>query len=425
VKRGRSFFLTLTLDVGYIVLALVASVVGLFRGRFAGMWDHLKRRGCAEIPLREGDRPCVWLHGVSVGEVLSARELVQKIAAEFPRWDIVVSSSTRLGVEAARSHYSERIVVSYPLDLSYCVRRAFRQLRPDLIVVVEHDLWPNFLRHAAARGTPVILANARLSPKSLRGCRFLSRVYPWPPRELAAILVQDEASARGFIELGYSEDDVDVVGNLKFDNPPPPQAEGLRAELQFEADDWVLVAGSTHEGEEVAALDALAELRRRDRRTFLILVPRRIERTDEIASLVAAKGFSHSLWSEERQRGPDVLLVDTIGALARISAVGDVVFVGGTLAPVGGHNVIEPAAFGRPIVIGPHYRNARSVVQSFVDGEGLLVVPNADEFVKTVVALKENPERAGELGRNAARTVRENAGAAERVLKRMKEFLQG
>ena len=198
--------MTLLFDTLYFAAGIPALFVSLLRGRVARTWDHLRRRALANVPERRGDGPCLWLHGVSVGEVLSARRLVECIEDGFPDWDVVISSSTRLGVEAASREFSGHTVFSYPLDIGYLVRSAFRRLRPDVIIIVEHDLWPNFLRHAISLDVPVALVNARLSPRSLRGYRRLSRIYTWPPRELASLCVQDELSAQGFRKLGFAAD---------------------------------------------------------------------------------------------------------------------------------------------------------------------------------------------------------------------------
>lgn len=410
-------------DAGAIMATAGTALTGLLRGRRGRVRDHLRRRAFAPIPQREGDAACLWLHGVSVGEVLAARGLVEQFVAAHPGWDVVVSVSTKLGLEAAQNAYPEYLVVSFPLDLSGRVGRAFDRLRPDLIAIVEHDLWPNFLRAACGRGVPVALVNARLSERSAARYRTVSRVLTWPPGELAAICTQDEASAERFAELGVPTDRIEVTGNLKFDNPPPPAADDLRDALGFSDSDWLLVAGSTHEGEDEMALDALRALRESDDRTFLILAPRRTERVAQVARLIQDRGFSHALWSSEPRRGPDVLLVDTMGDLARICGVGDVVFVGGTLAPVGGHSVIEPASLGRAIVIGPHYHKARGVVEDFRRRDAIEVAADSASLVTRIGKLKADPERAREIGARARQTVDENLGATARTLQALESLI--
>ncbi len=409
-------------DVGAITAAAGTALTGLLRGRRGRVRDHLRRRAFAPLPERGGEALCLWLHGVSVGEVLAARRLVERFVAARPDWDVVVSVSTKLGLEAALNAYPEHLVVSFPLDLSGRVSRAFDRLRPDLIAIVEHDLWPNFLRAASGRGVPVALVNARLSERSAARYRAVSRLLAWPPGELAMICAQDEASAGRFAELGVGAERIVVTGNLKFDNPPPT-ADGLREELGFSDSDWLLVAGSTHEGEEEMALEALQALRKADERTFLVLAPRRTERVPQVARLIENSGFSQALWSSEPQRGADVFLVDTMGDLARICGMGDVVFVGGTIAPVGGHSVIEPASLGRAIIIGPHYHKARQVVEDFHRRDAIEVADGATGLVGRICELKANPERVRELGVRAGRAVEENLGATVRTLEALERLM--
>ena len=418
--RGR--LANAVFDVGAIAATAGTAIVGLLRGRRGRVRDHVRRRGLDPIPEREGDAPCLWLHGVSVGEVLAARRLVERFAAANPGWDVVVSVSTKLGLDAARNAYPEHLVVSFPLDLSGRVGQAFDRLRPTLIAIVEHDLWPNFLRAASGRGVPVALINARLSERSAARYRAVSRVLAWPPGELATICAQDDPSAERFAELGVPAERIAVTGNLKYDNPPP-HAEGLREELGFADSDWLLVAGSTHEGEDEMALDALRALREEDRETFLILAPRRTERIAQVARLIEDSGFTHDRWSARPGRGADVLLVDTMGDLARICGMGDLVFVGGTIAPVGGHSVIEPASLGRAIIIGPHYHKARHVVEDFRRRDAIEVAEDRAALIARIGALKASPERVRELGARARRAVEDNLGATERTLAALERLM--
>jgi 3-deoxy-D-manno-octulosonic-acid transferase len=411
----RAVVLATVLDLLYMLLGCVVFAVALVRGRAQNAIDHLRRRAMGKLPARTSTAPCIWIHGVSVGEVLTVRQLVARLELALPGWELAVSASTRGGVDAARQHFPRHLVFSCPLDLSWLVKRTFRSLRPNLLVIVEHDLWPNLLGAAARFRVPVVLANARLSPRSLRGYRRLCRWTRWPLSRLAAVCVQDRASAEGFHELGCAAERIHWTGNLKFDNPPP-LAEGLRAEIGFEAQDWVFLAASTHAGEEEPVLDAFLSLRGQCPRSSLILVPRRPERAAEVSALVEARGLTTALWSRSRRRGPDAIVVDTVGELAKLSSVADAVFVGGSLVPVGGHNVIEPAACGRPIIIGPQYHNFRSVVQSFLEHEALLVVKDGEELASAVLGLWRDPSRALDIGERGRRTVEENLGAAERTI---------
>lgn len=439
------------LDAVYVGALVVTAPYLACAGRGRLMMDHLRRQ-TRDIPIRTGSRPCVWVHGVSVGEILSARGLLKKISEEYPEWELVLSTTTRAGIEAGKKHYPDRQVISYPFDMSFLVRRAFDRIRPDLVIIVEHELWPNFLGHAESRKVPVIIVNGRLSERSLRGYRWLSRVIAWPPRGVVQICAEDETSARGFCELGVDPSRVRVTGNIKFDNTletPPCR----RDELGLRTEDWVLVAGSTHVGEEELLIDSFCKLCAQDPRARLVLAPRRVERTAEISRALERRGLQPVLFSHlvdgvgeghgigrsdrhglRRSRGApayngngggtlrgraldqdQVLLIDTVGELHRISAASDVVFVGGSLVPFGGHNIIEPASLGRPVVVGPHHENFRQVVASFRDDEALVVVKNRAELLSKLRFLQANPEQAHQLGQRAAATVARNVGASQRT----------
>jgi len=420
--RKPNLLMTLFLDVVYLVLAVLGLVVACFRGRFGRSLDHLRRRLFRAPPRREGEKRCLWIHGVSVGEIQTTRRLARRFAEELEGWEVVVSASTAEGVRQAQAAYEGHLVFSCPLDFSFAVRRAFRQIRPDALVIIEHDLWPNICRYAAGAGIAVVLLNATLSERSLRGYRRLSRFYPWPPRSLELVCAQDETSASRFRELGYPAERVEICGNLKFDNPAPEAAE-LRAEMGFDADDYVLVAGSTHEGEEDAALDAFEALRKKDERAFLIIAPRRMERVDTIEAMIEKRDLTVSRWSTTKTRGSDVILVDTVGDLAKLCAAGDLVFVGGTIAELGGHNVIEPAHFARPIVIGPHYKNQKSIVSTFLVDDALVVVPDAAGFFDAILELYENRARATEMGERAAAVVGKNQASGDATLAALRRLL--
>ncbi len=418
-------------------------------GKGRRVLDHIPRRS-RDIPARAGRKPCLWVHGVSVGEILSARRFIRKFSAELPGWDVVLSTTTRAGLDVGHLHYPDHQIVSYPFDLSYLVRRAFDRIRPDLVLIVEHELWPNFLWHARSRGVPVAIVNGRMSERSLRGYRWLSRFFTWPPEGIVTFCVEDEVSADGYRKLGVKPERIHVTGNFKFDNAPGPAGD-VRGEMGLNGADWVLVGASTHTGEEDMLLDSFDSLYREDNRSRLIIAPRHVERADELASLIRRRGFEALRWSQfsacaggpaggsaggsasgsAGEKSPwqgnghgEVLLVDTLGELDRISAAGDVVFVGGSLVPFGGHNVIAPAGIGRPVVIGPHYSNFRSVVSAFLTRDALLVAKDAGDLSKKLHELKKDPIRARGIARRASETVATHAGASDRTLEVLRPLFE-
>ena len=426
-RRLHPYLHPYLLDSVYLGLLAFSVPYFIARGRSRQLRDHIPRR-FRDFPARAGNKPCLWIHGVSVGEILSARQLLRRFADEFPDWEFVISTTTRAGLEAGRLHYPDAMVISYPFDFSYLVKRAFDRVRPDLILIVEHELWPNFLWHAQARKVPVAIVNGRLSERSLRGYRWLSRVDTWPPPGVVAICAQDEASATAFRKLGVPSDCIRVTGNLKFDNIPERSA-GVRKEMGLADEEWVLMGSSTHDGEEEILLDSFESLRREDDQSRLVIAPRRIERVMQISEAVARRGMKPVRWSHrwngggngkhpapQRNGHAEVLIIDTLGELDRLLAAGDVVFVGGSLVPFGGHNMIAPAGLGCPVVIGPHYQNFRSVVSALLEREALVIAKDAGDFSRKLLELKANPARAALIARRALETVADHAGASERTL---------
>ena len=425
----------LLLDALYVGGLAVAIPYLCLRGRSTQLWEHIRRRSRG-VPRREGKRPCLWIHGVSVGEVFSTRRLVERLAAEFPAWEPVISTTTRAGLEAARKAFPQLQVFSYPFDLSPLVRKAFDRINPQLIVIAEHELWPNFLDLAGVRGVPVVLINGRLSERSQRGYRMLSWFISWPPPSIVRVCAEDETSADGFRRLGVDADRIRVTGNLKFDNVE--RLNGARRSIPREGD-WVLVGASTHPGEEEALLDSFEALHRSDPRIRMVLAPRRVERVRELEKLVRRRGLRSYLWSEhgarngnglgvaaadEGGRSPgDVYLVDTVGELSRISATANAVFVGGSLVPFGGHNVIEPASHGCPVIIGPHYQNFRQVVSAFVEHDAVLIAGDRDDLTQKLRDLKANAEFAEGMGQRAIETIAHHTGATERTLEVLRPLL--
>jgi len=422
------------MDLLYFFGFLLAVPYLVAVGRARRIIEHIPRR-CRDIPPRQGSRPCVWVHGVSVGEILSTRHFLRRFSEEFPEWEVILSSTTQAGVEAGSRNFPDKRVISYPIDFSYFVRRAFDRIRPDAVIIVEHELWPNFLWHAQARNVPVVIVNGRMSERSLKGYRKLSRFVTWPPPGIMTLCVENEVSAEGFRKLGVAPERIHVTGNFKFDNIPesPPC---VKEELGLNGSDWVLLAASTHDGEEAMVADSFDLIHREDSRSRLIIAPRRVERVHEISSLLESRGLKVIRWTEYSRRKKDasnvstpraddawssnghrtVLLIDTIGELDKISAAADVVFVGGSLVPFGGHNVIAPAGIGKTVVIGPHYHNFSSVVSAFLDRDAVIVARDASDLAAKLRELKSDPARAQCIARRASETIRECAGASERTL---------
>src|SRR2546423_7585756 len=330
----------------------------------AGLGERLGR---VPARIRAGKkRGGIWIHAVSVGEVLAVAKLIEDFHREDPRLPLVISTTTAAGQKLARERYGEDSVFYFPLDLGFAVRPYLQALQPRLVILAETEFWPNFLRLAKQSGAHVAVVNARISDGSLTGYR---RWKFWLRRVLVNIdlfLTQSEEDQRRLVAIGALSDRVEVSGNLKFDVRPPQKTslgEELRRRLQASAAFPVLVCGSTVEGEELALVGSFQALLREYPNAFMILAPRHPERFDAVAALLpslAESGVPRLNFWRRSQLPIDamlrsgVLLLDSIGELASLYALATIAFVGGSLVPRGGHNILEPAPFGVPIVVGPH-----------------------------------------------------------------------
>lgn len=421
----------LFLDVLY-ALALVAAVPWLLYRRcvqgkrVAGFWDKLTGR----VPRRAPERPCVWFHAVSVGEVLQLQTLVAEFAARHPDFEMLITASTATGAEVARQKFAQHTVAYWPFDFSWAVSRALRTVRPTLVALVELELWPNFLAAARRQSVPVVVVNGRITERSARGYRRLRPLAVRMLRSLAAIAVQNEEYAERFAALGAPRDRLTTTGNIKFDRLQTDRrnslTQGLRQSFGIAADDLVFIAGSTQAPEEEFALDAWLALRAEFPQWRLVLVPRHKERFEEVARLVASRGLpllrrtqtlaapppSEPVATAE----PAVCLLDTLGELAACWGLADIAFVGGSLTRRGGQNMIEPAAYGAAVLFGPNTWNFRDVVEALRGRDAAIVVHDAEELQDAVRRLAADESERRRLGETARDFVLAQRGAAARTL---------
>ncbi|MSR48142.1 MAG: 3-deoxy-D-manno-octulosonic acid transferase [Planctomycetes bacterium] len=357
-------------------------------------------------PSRMGERPCLWVHGVSVGELKAARLLVEQLAAARPDHDIVVSSTTSAGFALAKRLFPRQLVIQFPLDLRWIVRRVLDRVRPDLIVLIELEIWPNLMQEASRRAIPVAIVNGRVSARSFSGYRLLARLLP--QFELIALYAVQNAEYAGRLRaLGVPDGQVFVTGNTKFDTLrtelPHELLADARRELGFAVSTPLVVAGSTHAGEEEALLGELAAWRREVPGTRLLLVPRHVERVSEIVRVVERSGFRAARLTELRRTGQvasddAVVVVDTIGELETFYALASIAFVGGSLGARGGHNMLEPAALGVATIYGPSTENFVDEVRLLTEHRGGEAVADWSELSAAVVRLLRDPIAAKALG---------------------------
>lgn len=386
-------------------------------------------------PARPGREPSLWLHAVSVGEVLTAAPLMRALASRFPACPLRISTSTFTGMDVARQRFGDDAFYA-PVDFSPVVGRAFRLERPAAVVLLELELWPNFLLGARRRGVPVLVANGRLTERSARRYARGGRLTAWFFNLVDAYAVQNEEYARRFRDLGVDPGKVQVLGNLKHDREPsvdPERGLALRRLLGWpEGETVVLTGGSTHPGEERSLCALHAELLARDPRRRLVLAPRHVERLTEAE--VSGWGAQGPVirWSTVRSAPAGVLkdqpgailLVDTLGELELFYALADLVFVGGSLIPHGGHNLFEAARLARPILFGPWHRNFQEEADLLLQEGAAVLVRDAADLAAAVERLGGRPDEARRLGEKAFAVTDRLRGATARHVEWLERQLQ-
>jgi 3-deoxy-D-manno-octulosonic-acid transferase len=371
--------------------------------------------------------PVAWIHAVSVGEALAIAPLVEQMRAQGYR--VVVSTTTHTGQRLARGKFGEANVFYFPLDFALCIRPYLRALRPALVILAETEFWPNFLRLARTCGAHLVVVNARISdrsyPRYLRFRRLLVKVLE--PVEL--FLAQSDGDAKRLRAVGAAAERVEVSGNLKFDAAPPvesPTVTQLGEQLRA-AGGPVIVAGSTVEDEEEYVLQSFRMVLGEYPGASLVLAPRHKERFEEVARLLAGKRFRHVRRSADNAAGQDlrgaVLLLDTLGELAAIYRYSNIAFVGGSLVPRGGHNILEPAFFARAILTGPYTENFRDIMTCFESGRAVVRVDRKNLGLTLLLLLREGVEREA-LGQRAQQVLAQERGATQRSVARILELVR-
>lgn len=406
----------------FIVVALVALPILVWR--FAT--DRRYRTGLLErsgrvARTRPGQR-CVWIHGVSVGEVRGCADLIARISAAHPEFEIVVSATTSTGYAMARMVYPGARVIYYPIDFGLFPRRALDRIRPDCVLLMELEIWPNFLQAAACRGVPVAVINGRISERSFRGYRYVRWLLP-QLRYLGLYCVQIPAYRDRLLRLDVPGSRIVVTGNMKYDGAKLGELPARSAELRewLVPDGWaLLVCGSTHGREDEWVARAAREIAAAGRPLRLVTVPRHPERSPVVDDALTSQGFRPVRWTQCSvalpELGPnDAVVVDAIGQLEAFYGACDVAFVGGSLVPHGGQNMIEPAALGRAVVFGPHTENFRVDVEMLLSAQAAVRISRPEELAETLERLLgDEVERAG-LASRARDVIRSNQGATERT----------
>ncbi len=428
-------------NILFLIFFVLSSPYYFFRMWRRGNWQNgfRQRFGRYDNSLKQSitNRHILWMHAVSVGEMNVCTQIIGALEPRLPNLKIIVSTTTTTGMGELQKRLPRHIgKIYYPIDRRKFVARALGAIHPDAILLVESEIWPNFIWRARSLGIPLFLVNARLSDRSYPRYRRFEFLFRDLFGSFTAVGAQNDADAAKLRNLGCRPEAVHVVGNLKFVaanfvGRRSLDVPGLLAQLGVPADAMVLVAGSTHAGEEAILAQQFLRLRTRFPKLFLILVPRHFERAVDVAGELTTIGIKHAYRSEITADtrcvagSVECLLVNTTGELMNFYQHADVVFVGKSLSAKGGQNPIEPAALGKPVVFGPNMQNFADVVRIFLAQDGAVQVRDADELEKTLGELLANPARRAELGRNAKKIVRENQGAVGRTVDLIVKQLEG
>lgn len=380
---------------------------------------------------REAAGPCIWVHGVSVGEVKAAARLVREIESTVPGVEVVISVTTDTGYRVARKRYPGHRVEFYPPDLSWIVHDALDAIRPDLMILVESEFWPNFLFAARERGIPVALVNGKMSERSARRFGHLAGVTRRLLDCIEIFCVQLPLHEERFRALGVPPERLHVTGNMKFDNIPIKQDQVRDDEftrLLGAGDDLpIIVAGSTHPGEERALARIARRLHEGGTHFRLVVAPRHPARADTVEADMRREGGDvvrrSSMGADGRPRDGQIVLLDTVGELERVYARADAVFVGGSLVRHGGQNMMEPASLGKPVVVGRYIHNFRGEVEMLRHVDGIVVVRDAEGVEATLRTWLQDPAGAAEIGTRAREVIERSKGATTRTLEKLRPLL--
>lgn len=412
------------LRFGYVILSVfLAPLVFAFllKKGFSnrGYWKGLDER--LGYGRTRSDKPSIWVHAVSVGEVQAAAPLIWLLMESKPGVPVVITTMTPTGADRARALFGDTVMHSFvPYDLPGAVKRFFNRFDPRLAIIMETEIWPNLYHECGRRGIPLVMANARVSARSVKKYRLLVELFRQTLSHGIVIAAQSRQDADRFLSIGSNPLRTHVVGNIKFgfELPAGVEEQGKAYRSVHAPDRPVWLAASTHEGEEELVLEAHSRLLEHKPKTLLILVPRHPERFDGVAALVERAGLScrrRSLGESPRAE-TEVLLVDTLGELMMFYAATDVAFVGGSLVPIGGHNLLEPASLGVPVVVGPHNFNAPDVTELFLQAGAMRIVEGPAALAAEVQALFEDPAACAQAAAAGFKVLAENRGTLPRLL---------
>ena len=424
------YFLYNTLITCLLILFLPYFLIrSLIQERFRREW--IQRMGSyRKLSLKSP----IWVHAASVGEVFCSVSLLKRMKKEFPHREIVMTTMTSTGKRAAETSLPEaNAVFLVPMDHPLILRRAMNNLRPGLLLIAETELWPNLLRTCGKKGIPIILFNGRISQKSFRRYHLFQFFFEGCLKFISLFLMQTEEDRLRIQKLGAESRKTRVVGNIKFDQSFPSSTQEksneLAGSLGLRGGETLLIAGSTHSGEEEILISAFKDLRKINPQLILLLAPRHLDRLEEVEKLLRRESVSwerrtsFSSRTKEKAVG-EVILLDTMGELMSLYRLGTIVFIGGSLVPVGGHNPLEPLFFRKPVLFGPHMFHFSEIAQQLTEAKGAIQVKGREELFLHLKRLLSDESARRELGEKGFRFLEKHQGATKRILEEIRPFLK-
>ncbi|MHC4641482.1 MAG: 3-deoxy-D-manno-octulosonic acid transferase [Planctomycetota bacterium] len=423
------------IDFIYLLAAIAYSPIIIYRAirhkRYRTGWNQ--RLGI--INRKFPEKKCIWLHAVSVGEVNAAKTIIEELKNTFLDFEIVISTTTDTGFARATSIFGENFKVFYfPFDFSFIICRAFRRIRPSICLLMEQEVWPNFVRIAQQSDIPVVVVNGRISDKGFARYKKIKPLARMIWQKVTLVLVQTDEYAKRFITIGAPAENVIVTGSLKYDTAQTDDkvddADTLAAQLNF-TDERLWVAGATGPGEEKILLDVFTNLiaRQEFKDLRLVIVPRKPERFDEVAQLIKDTGFYFVRYSSIKNtdaRCPDktpVILGDTMGDLRKFYSLSTIIFVGRSLVPMGGSDMMEAAALGKPTIFGPHAFNFRQTVDALLKDEGAVMVKDEQDLLQAIQKCLSEPDFAQKIAHNGRQVIKKNQGATQNTINQIVKLL--
>jgi 3-deoxy-D-manno-octulosonic-acid transferase len=437
--------MTVLIDIAYLIALLAVSPFAIYRrlryGRYRAGWAN--RFG--NITRKHPDKKCIWIHAVSVGEVNATTTLIKELESKFPDYEIAISTTTDTGFARANALFANRLSVFYfPMDFSLTMKRAFANINPAMCLLIELEVWPNLVRNAKQAGIPVIIVNGRLSERSLRRYGIIKGITKKIFSNITLALAQSEEYAERFRKLGMPPENVIVTGSVKYDTAQVTDkvdgADLLATQLGLK-NERLWVAGATGDEEEKIILDVYKKLieQKQSADLRLAIVPRKPERFEEAASLIKERRFGLIRYSEIKKKTTDdtekkivnhkssiinVILGDTMGDLRKFYSLATVIFVGRSLVPMGGSDMMEAAALGKCTIFGPHAFNFKQTVEDLLKADGAILVKDADELFNTMTKCLTDTGYASKIAQNGQQIIRKNQGATARTVASISKLLK-